>query len=53
MVNLLEQIAGFITNHETAFPGSDAEQKEVILDNYCSMIQPLLVSVVTQQISDE
>ena len=42
---LLEKVAYFISNHEAAFPDFNDEQKEVILDNYCSMLQPLLYVV--------
>ena len=48
----LTTVSGYIENAAGVFQNHDADQREIILNNYCSIAQPLLYAVGSSLIDD-
>ena len=50
---LLQSIGEFFTNPATMLPNCNKETREIFLNNYCSSVQPLLVGLGSESVSDQ
>ena len=51
--NIFDKTSQFIDRSKEIFPSADTEQRELILDQYCSTMQPLLYHMGNEAISDQ